>query len=428
MKYFLFFILISSAFFLAIPVNAEKIEINSTPILSKGTCLGDDNCFNNTFCDIQTIDKLKMQNIKDFCYGKQICDLTDVPIISYFVVPPCAPKFEIGKECYKNEQCLSNNCGTGQGKEKKCIASDTGAGYLKFTPTAPTLEVDVPTLQPFTTAGMEKPDAEGNIYIPFIGQYIVGIYKWALLVAGIIATVMIILGGFTYLTSGGDATQAGQGKERITGAVFGLILLVSSYMILYLINPDLVKFKSLKINVIKPIELDIVKAGSDNGAAADGVSASCLTESETGIIPTEIAKEGDRSIHKDMISPLQKASELAQKNGKILQITIHGGFRTMAEQEKKWQEALTKYGSEDAARKKVAKPSCNAPHLTGRAIDICFKNNLICGKITGEFANFSNDDVFLLQNIMKEAGFKRYCAEWWHFEYNLSASSNRCSP
>ena len=237
-------------------VRTEEIEINSTPILSKGTCLGDNNCLNDTFCDIQAIDKLKMQNIKDFCSGKQICDLTDAPVISYFVVPPCVPKFGIGKECYKNEQCLSNNCGTGQGGEKKCMDPISNEGYLKFTPTAPKLEVDIPTLQPFTTKGMEKPDAEGNIYIPFIGQYIVGIYKWALLVAGIIATVMIILGGFTYLTSGGDASRAGEGKERITSAIFGLILLLGSYMLLYLLNPDLVQFKSLKINVIENIPLE----------------------------------------------------------------------------------------------------------------------------------------------------------------------------
>lgn len=342
----------------------------------------------------------------------------------------CIKKFPDGQECVDNIQCQSKICDLGADNIKKCISPTTtpGATIKDWKPTAPKLEVDIPTLQPFTTAGMTVPDAEGNIYIPFIGQYIVGIYKWALLVAGTIATIMIIMGGFQYLTSGGDATRAGAGKERIGAAIFGLILLLGSYMLLYLLNPDLVQFKSLKINVIKQIELDIVKAGSDNGAAADGVSASCLSEPDTGTIPAEIVKDGDRSIHKDMILPLQKAAELAQKNGKILQITIYGGVRTMAEQEKKWQEALVKYGSEDAARKKVAKPSCNAPHLTGRAIDICFKNNPICGKITGESANFSNDDVILLQSIMKEAGFKRYCAEWWHFEYNLSAPSNRCSP
>lgn len=237
--------------FFSTPVMAEEIEIKYTPILPKGKCLGDSNCFNNTFCDLDVLPS-KIEQLKEYCPANSTCDFMSDSI----VLLNCLPKSEIGKECYKNEQCLSNYCGTGQGEEKKCLDSISNEGYLKFTPTVPKLEVDVPTLQPFTTAGMEKPDAEGNIYIPFIGQYIVGIYKWALLVAGIVATIMIILGGFTYLTSGGDASRAGEGKERITSAIFGLILLLGSYLMLYLLNPDLVQFKSLKINVIKTVNLD----------------------------------------------------------------------------------------------------------------------------------------------------------------------------
>ncbi|HBX15799.1 MAG TPA: hypothetical protein DEF57_00645, partial [Candidatus Magasanikbacteria bacterium] len=221
--------------FFSAPVQSEEIEINFTPFLPKGKCLGDSMCLNNTFCDLQFLDQFKKAKLYIFCPAGSKCYLDDNSVPSSFTVPLCMPKFEIGKKCYKNEQCLSNYCDTGQGGEKKCMEPDTGEGYLKFTPTSPKLEVDIPTLQPFTTVGMEKPDAEGNIYIPFIGQYIVGIYKWMLLVAGIIATIMIILGGFTYLTSGGDATRAGAGKERITSAIFGLILLLGSYMILYLI-------------------------------------------------------------------------------------------------------------------------------------------------------------------------------------------------
>lgn len=190
------------------------------------------------------------------CLQYDFCEMTPHP--GKEATYNCEKRFADGVLCEDSVQCQSGNCGIGQGNEKKCLppfAQETGEGYLKFTPTAPKLEVDIPTLQPFTTKGMEKPDAEGNIYIPFIGQYIVGIYKWALLVAGIIATVMIILGGFTYLTSGGDATRAGEGKERIGAAIFGLILLLGSYMLLYLLNPDLVQFKSLKINVIARIDL-----------------------------------------------------------------------------------------------------------------------------------------------------------------------------
>ena len=259
--------------------KAEEIETNFTPILPKGKCLGDSLCLNNTFCDLKFWDQFKTQKLKAFCQTSPNCNLADdlVPSDS-FTIPLCVPKIEIGKECYKNEQCSSNNCGTGQGGEKKCMDSDTGAGYLKFSPIAPTLEIKIPTLQPFTTEGLEAPDAEGNIYFPFIGQYIVGIYKWMLLVAGIVATIMIILGGFTYLTSGGNATRAGEGKERITSAIFGLILLLGSYMLLYLINPGLVEFRSLKIKIIERKELDTTMtyldmSGADTLTPGEGTSA-----------------------------------------------------------------------------------------------------------------------------------------------------------
>ncbi|MBI5022739.1 MAG: transglycosylase SLT domain-containing protein [Candidatus Magasanikbacteria bacterium] len=191
------------------------------------------------------------------CLQYDFCEMTPHP--GKEADYSCEKRFADGLSCIDSVQCQSGNCGIGQGDEKKCLppfAQETGEGYLKIAPTVPKLEVDVPTLQPFTAKGMEKPDDEGNIYIPFIGQYIVGIYKWAVLVAGIIATIMIMLGGFTYLTSGGDATRAGAGKERITSAVFGLILLLGSYLMLYLLNPELVQFKSLKINVIKTVNLE----------------------------------------------------------------------------------------------------------------------------------------------------------------------------
>ena len=53
---------------------------------------------------------------------------------------------------------------------------------IELKPLAPSLSINIPTLKPFTTEGMEKPDAEGNVFIPFIGQYAAGVYKYLLLI------------------------------------------------------------------------------------------------------------------------------------------------------------------------------------------------------------------------------------------------------
>jgi len=136
---------------------------------------------------------------------------------------------------------------------------------IEWKPLAPSLSINIPTLKPFTTEGMEKPDAEGNVFIPFIGQYAAGVYKYLLLIAGIIAAVRIFAGGFNYITAGGDSQKIEEAKSGIGHAIIGLVLVLGSYLLLYTINPDLVQFKSLKIKVIETVELTGGDTGPDGG-------------------------------------------------------------------------------------------------------------------------------------------------------------------
>jgi len=73
---------------------------------------------------------------------------------------------------------------------------------------------------------------------------IVGI---ALELAGIVLFIMLIVGGFNYITSGGNPQQAEAAKKTITFAIFGIILLVMSFLILRLIyqftGVDVTQFK-----------------------------------------------------------------------------------------------------------------------------------------------------------------------------------------
>lgn len=126
---------------------------------------------------------------------------------------------------------------------------------IKWTPLAPTLSINIPTIKPFTTEGLEKPDAEGNVYIPYIGQYAAGVYKYLLLIAGIIAAVRIIAAGFNYIAAGGSSQKIEEAKSGIGHALIGLVLVLGSYLLLYTINPDLVQFKSLKIKVVENVVL-----------------------------------------------------------------------------------------------------------------------------------------------------------------------------
>ncbi len=77
-------------------------------------------------------------------------------------------------------------------------------------------------------------------------SYINAIYKFGIGAVGICAMLMIIVGGYMYMTAAGNNSSMEKAKTVITDAIIGLILAMASYLILYFINPDLVKIKRLQ--------------------------------------------------------------------------------------------------------------------------------------------------------------------------------------
>jgi hypothetical protein len=59
-------------------------------------------------------------------------------------------------------------------------------------------------------------------------KVIIGILSFAI---GIVATIMIIIGGIRYVTSNGDASQVKSAKDTILYSVIGLIVALMAYAI-----------------------------------------------------------------------------------------------------------------------------------------------------------------------------------------------------
>ena len=72
----------------------------------------------------------------------------------------------------------------------------------------------------------------------FIQKYIGPIYKFAVILIGGLAVLMIVIGGLQVTLSGASQDGASQGKERIIKALSGLTLLLISGLILHTINPN----------------------------------------------------------------------------------------------------------------------------------------------------------------------------------------------
>ncbi len=54
--------------------------------------------------------------------------------------------------------------------------------------------------------------------------------------AGIVLFILLIVGGFRFITSGGDPKAVEGAKKTITSAIIGLIVILLSYLILVLIK------------------------------------------------------------------------------------------------------------------------------------------------------------------------------------------------
>lgn len=87
-----------------------------------------------------------------------------------------------------------------------------------------------------------------------IGKYIVAIYKYSIGIVGILAAVVLMWGGLVWLTAGGNSSRIEDAKAWIGAALTGMVLMLGSYTILNIINPDLVNFRISKVEQTEPQE------------------------------------------------------------------------------------------------------------------------------------------------------------------------------
>ncbi len=84
-----------------------------------------------------------------------------------------------------------------------------------------------------------------------IGIFIQYIYRYGIIFAGILAVIIIIISGLQWTSSGGNSSTIESAKNRITGALTGLILVACSYIILNTINPATVNLRLPQIWLLR---------------------------------------------------------------------------------------------------------------------------------------------------------------------------------
>lgn len=116
----------------------------------------------------------------------------------------------------------------------------------------------------YTCIGIEAPLPQiDGTKISSLDTYFKYIYQIGLGITGVAALTMIVIGGLMYMASAGNASQKSEAKNRITSAVLGLILALGAYLILYTINPDLVKLTRVQMQY-PPLPRIILKCDTTN--------------------------------------------------------------------------------------------------------------------------------------------------------------------
>ena len=110
------------------------------------------------------------------------------------------------------------------------IVSSFGTG---ISPTVITI-VDSQTPIGPSAQGISFPSAEN------FQELLSYVFKYAVIFVGIAVFIMILWAGFLWLTSAANPGNIARAKSMIQNAIIGATLLLSAYVILYTINPELV--------------------------------------------------------------------------------------------------------------------------------------------------------------------------------------------
>lgn len=106
------------------------------------------------------------------------------------------------------------------------------------------------------------------LYTPSIITYLQTIYSFGIAIAGALAVIMIVFGGIQYMLS--DAfTSKSDAKDKIWAALQGLLLALCSYVLLYTINPEIVKLKF----DLKPVAAPSATGVAGTSGVSNGVTA-----------------------------------------------------------------------------------------------------------------------------------------------------------
>jgi len=120
-----------------------------------------------------------------------------------------------------------------------------------FAQTEREVEIEYPPIQDIKIETITVP----------LGEYVKYIFYFAIAISGLLAFGALIYGGVRYLTSAGNPAAMADAKDQVFAGILGLVILLSSYLILNTVNPQLVILKAPDITPLTTTSLPSLKEG-----------------------------------------------------------------------------------------------------------------------------------------------------------------------
>ena len=80
------------------------------------------------------------------------------------------------------------------------------------------------------------------------------IYRFAIILASVVAVFFIVIGGYVYMSAEGNQESVDKAKSILVSSITALVILMGGYVLLKALNPDLIKFKQIQPTSVKPLD------------------------------------------------------------------------------------------------------------------------------------------------------------------------------
>ena len=114
-------------------------------------------------------------------------------------------------------------------------------------------------------------------------QYITIVYRFAIGVIALLAVLMIVFGGFNWITAAGNEQRIGDAKGTIIAAIIGLIIALTSYTLLNTLNPNLIALQLTVPTISTPVVTSGGSGSSPTPTSANGTCQPCPEDGPCGI-------------------------------------------------------------------------------------------------------------------------------------------------